>query len=124
MNNGNDKDLLASILKGELMGIVDEECGGIIAYTLPSGSKIAGILQGIVELTSLLREKRSDISDALHRLLENGELDTSLIEHRFISAKIPDEGITVYYDTLTTLLSYDTPSGQVFECENHEYADN
>lgn len=56
-------------------------------------------------LALLLREKRSDISDILDYIVEGSEWQDSLVEHRFITGKLPD-GTELEYDTLTTEISY------------------
>jgi len=66
-------------------------------------------------------EKRSDVFNICMKFLETGEADKSMIESRFIQAEIPDTGIEIEYDTLTTLIHYHNPGNFWDQCINHKY---
>jgi hypothetical protein len=69
-------------------------------------------------------EKRSDVAELCEDFLLNGTADFSNIEHRYITASVPDcGGLEIQYDTLSTLIEYHKPGEQWDTCIAHEYND-
>lgn len=68
--------------------------------------------QHVQEIADAYEERRSDVSEILNRLCETGEVDLSLVEHRFAKIELPTDlptGTCIQYDTLTTLFSIYDP---------------
>jgi hypothetical protein len=75
-------------------------------------------------LARQFEERRSDVTDVCDAFAKNREIPAGFeFEKRFVKAKIPDTGIVVEYDTLTTEIAYSTDGGHFQQCVEHEYKD-
>lgn len=79
----------------------------------------------IRKLADHLCEKRSDISDILIDLIDKHQpVRIEDVEHRFITASVPENTVMVEFDTLTTHMAYKLKDAEVWlNCENVDYSE-
>lgn len=81
------------------------------------------ILTQLSIMEQAFAEKRSDVTEILCHIINGEAWDVEDVEHRYISARLPD-GREVVYDTLTTLMSLIDDDGEYHELTGHAYYDD
>lgn len=87
-------------------------------------NKLKYLKAALNQMMSQYAEKRSDVHEYLEGILTEADLNTmkKIPEHRFIAFSFG--GTNFLYDTLTTLVEYQTPEGKWHVIDDIRYYDD